>query len=586
MKFIFSYLKQYRSAMALILVIKMGASLSELLIPYVLEHLIDNVAPEKDLKATVFWAAVMLFLAAMVRVLNVSANRRSVRVAKNTIYEIRRDLFFHSVNLSGSQVDSVGLPSLTSRMTSDSYNVQNFVRSMLAMGIRAPVLLVGGIVITLHMDAGLAVVLCIIAPIVLASVAFVSVKGVPLYDRVQKSLDTVVRVMRENITGIRVVKALSKESYEIGRFRTANDDLAKQERKAGLIMAMPGPLMGFFLNIGLTLVVVYGAIRVNSGLTKPGVILAFLTYFNIILNGCMGVNRLFMMMSKANASAYRIASVIEKPEELAPISREAAAAPKGEGFIRFEHVSFRYGDSGAREDAGAFAGQQRQMSLTDIDFAVPKGGSLGIIGATGSGKTTVINLLMRFYDATEGNIFVDGRDVRTFGRDELHRMFGVVFQNDVVFSDTIAENITFGRDCTEEDIHRAAADACAREFIEKYDDTYQHKAAIRGSNFSGGQRQRLLISRALVGSPEILVLDDSSSALDYRTDAGVRKAIRENHGDATTIMIAQRVSSIMNLDQIIVLDEGRIIGHGTHQELMASCPQYREIYRVQMGEEG
>ena len=585
MKFIFSYVKKYYGAMALIVVLKSGAAFSELLIPYVLEHLIDDVAPRRDLTAVGLCAVIMLFLAVMVRVLNVAANRRTVRVSRDAIYRIRRDLFFHSVNLSGNQIDGFGLPSLTSRMTSDSYNVQNFIRSMLAMGIRAPVLLVGGIMISLRMDAGLASVLCVIAPIVLASVAFVSFKGVPMYEKVQKGLDTVVQVMRENITGIRVVKALSKEDYEIRRFRGANEDLTAKERKAGLVMAMPGPLMGFFLNIGLTLVVVYGAIRVNNGQTRPGVILAFLTYFNIILQGCMGVNRIFMMMSKANASANRIAAVIGQPEELAGTPGDAAAVPQGDGFLRFEHVSFRYG-SNARDESGSFDGEEPRMSLTDISFSVPKGGCLGIIGATGSGKTSIINLLMRFYDPTEGHVFVDGRDVRTYDRDELHKMFGVVFQNDVIFADSIRENITFGRDCTEEEIRGAAADACAAEFIEKYEDGYDHMAAIRGSNFSGGQRQRLLISRALAGNPEILVLDDSSSALDYRTDAGVRRAIRENHGNATTIIIAQRISSIMSLDQILVLDEGRIIGHGTHQQLMESCPQYREIYRIQMGEEG
>lgn len=585
MKFIFSYLKEYYRLMVLVVAIKFGASLSELLIPYVLEHLIDEVAPRQDLAQLAFWGGVMLFLAAMVRVLNVASNRRAVQIAEKATYEMRRDLFYHSVNLSGSQTDGFGLPSLTSRMTSDSYNVQNFIRAMLAMGIRAPVLLIGGIAISLTMDLGLASVLCVIAPIVLATVAFVSIKGVPLYEKVQQDLDGVVRVMRENITGIRVVKALSKEGYEIGRFRQANDELTRQERKAGMIMAMPGPTMSFFLNVGLTIVVVLGAVRVNNGVTKPGVILAFLTYFNIILNGAMGVNRIFMRMSKANASACRIAQVIEKPEELAPIPAEEAAVPGGEGFIRFEQVCFRYGENSVGQK-GEFAGQERQNSLTDISFAIPKGGSLGIIGATGSGKTTIINLLMRFYDPVKGHVFVDGRDVRTYDKDTLHRMFGVVFQNDVIFADTVQENITFGREVSGEDLRQAAESACAAEFIEGYEDGYEHMAAIRGSNFSGGQRQRILISRALAKKTEILVLDDSSSALDYGTDARVRKAIRERYRDTTTIIIAQRISSIMSLDDIIVLDEGRIIGHGTHDQLLQSCPQYRQIYRVQMGEEG
>lgn len=585
MKFIFSYLKKYKWAIAMIMTVKMMGTVVELLLPYVLEHLIDTVAPSKNLPMVFFWGVVMLILAVIVRFLNVFANRNAANVARKTTYTVRRDLFWHSLNLSGNQMDEFGLPSLTSRMTSDSYNIQNFIRASMAVGIRAPVMLLGGIAVTLTMDVGLASVLCIMAPIVTLCVAYVSRKGIPLFDKVQRSLDSVVRIMRENITGIRVVKALSKEPYEMERFRNANDDLTRSERRAGITMAMPGPIMGFFLNMGLTIVVLVGAIRVNSGVTKPGVILAFLTYFNMILQGAMGINRIFMMMSKANASANRIASVIEKPDELAAISEEAAAKPAGEGYIRFENVSFRYGENSLASSGNQFAGGQRQMSLENIDFCMKKGGSLGIIGATGSGKTTIINLLMRFYDPTEGHVFVDGRDVRTYDRDDLHRKFGVVFQNDVVFADTIEENIVFGREVDEEMMKAAAADACAAEFIEAYDDTYAHQAAIRGANFSGGQRQRILLSRALAGNAEILVMDDSSSALDYKTDAALRKAIREHHSDSTTIVIAQRISSIMSLDDIIVLDEGRVLGHGSHAQLLRTCPEYREIYRVQMGEE-
>lgn len=580
MKFIWSYLKKYKWSVLLVFVIKFTGTLVELLIPYVLEHLIDTVAPTKSLPMVGFWGCVMLMLAWMCRFLNITANRRAVRIARDTTYAVRRDLFRQSLRLSGSQVDAFGLPSLTSRMTSDSYNVQNFIRGVQAVGIRAPVLLIGGIAVTLIMDRGLAMILCIIAPIVVTCIVLVSRWGIPLYNRVQKSLDSVVRVMRENITGIRVVKALSKEEHETVRFGDANAALTHDEQKAGIIMALPGPILTFFLNVGLTLVVLQGASRVNSGVTEPGVILAFLTYFNMILMGAMGVNRIFMLMSKANASAYRIQAVVDQPDELSPISKEEAAEAPDDSFIRFDHVTFRYGQPGIR--ASDF---DRQSSLEDISFAIPKGGSLGIIGATGSGKTTIIQLLMRFYDASQGHVFVDGRDVRTYEQDELHRKFGVVFQNDVLFADTLEENIRFGRDISMERMMGAAEDAHAAGFIADTEGQYSHVAAIRGSDFSGGQRQRLLIARALAGNADILVLDDSSSALDYRTDANLRKAIREHYAGCTSIVIAQRVSSIMNLDQILVLDEGRIIGHGTHAQLMESCPAYREIARIQMGEE-
>ncbi len=595
MKLIFSYLKKYRGMIIVAMTIKSIAALGELMLPYVLEHMVDDVVPRKSGALIFGWGAVMIALAVFVRQSNIKANRMSAKVAKESIYEIRRDLFWKSLGLSGNQVDEFGLPSLNSRMTSDSYNVQNFIRSFQAMGVRAPILLIGGIAITLTMDVGLASVLCILAPIMIALVVFVSWKGIPLYEKVQQCVDDIVRIMRENITGIRVVKALSKEDYEIRRFDQANQHMAGKDIRAGIVMALPGPLMTFVLNVGLTIVVVVGAVRVNGGLTKPGVILAFLTYFNMISMGVMGLNRVFMMMSKANASASRIAAVVYAEDELVPLPEEKAAVTEREGYIVFDHVGFHYGrkTAGTVPESGnlanfsdrqyKFDGQGRQKSLDDIDFSMKKGGTLGIIGATGCGKTTIINLLMRFYDADEGAVFIDGKDVRTYDKDTLHRMFGVVFQNDVIFADSLKENIAFGRDVSPEQMDAAAADARARDFIREYEDTYEYKAVVRGANLSGGQRQRVLIARALAAAPDILILDDSSSALDYKTDAALRKAIREHHAGTTAIIVAQRISSIMSLDDIIVLEEGKIIGHGTHEELLESCPMYQEIYRVQMG---
>lgn len=583
MKFIFSYMKKYRKLVAAVMLIKLAGTLGELMLPYVLEHLVDDVVPEKDVKLVCLWGSIMILLAIFVRQANVRANRLSVRVAKESTYEIRRDLFWKSINLSGSQLDEFGLPSLDSRMTSDSYNLQSFIQSVQSLGIRAPILLLGGILITLTMDTGLAAILCIMAPIMIIAVVFVSMKGIPLYDKVQQSVDDIVRTMRENITGIRVVKALSKEDYEMRRFAGVNERMTKRDIRASIIMALPGPVLTAILNVGLTVVVLVGAVRVNEGTTQPGVILAFLTYFNMILMGVMALNRVFMLLSKANASANRIAAVVCTKEELLPIPAEEAAVTDREGVIVFDHVNFSYGNEKGADVREEFDGGNRQKCLENIDFSVKKGGSLGIFGATGCGKTTIINLLMRFYDADGGNIFIDGRDVRTFDKDELHRLFGVVFQNDVIFADTLRENISFGRDVSAEEIEHAADDAKAREFIEGYEDTYEHRAAVHGSNLSGGQRQRILIARALAAAPEILILDDSSSALDYKTDAALRRAIREHHSDTTTIIVAQRISSIMSLDDILVLEEGKIIGHGTHEELMRSCNMYREIYKTQMG---
>ena len=585
MGFLWKYLKKYRWMILGGMGLKLAGTLVELLIPYVMEHLLDHVVPRKETAPVLLWGGAMIALACIVRFLNVTANRRAVRVAKENILRIRQDLFHAALNLSGRQTDEIGLPSLISRMTSDTYNVQSFIQSVQTLGIRAPIILLGGIAITLTMDPGLALILCVMAPVMIGLVVFISYKGIPLYDMVQHGMDDIVRVMRENITGIRVVKALSKEAHEMRRFGEVNNTTARRDIKAGIIMALPGPVVTFFLNIGLTLIVFIGAHRVNAGVTQPGVILAFLTYFNMILMGVMGLNRVFMMLSKANASAARIAAVAELPEDLSRLPESQGAKTERGGYIVFDHVSFSYaGDGKTETDRAAFAGSTRQKCLKDIDFSIRRGGSLGIIGATGSGKTTIINLLMRFYDPEEGHVFVDGKDVRTWNRDELRRRFGVVFQNDAVFAASIRDNVIFGRNVDEQRLQEALEDSMAAGFVNRYADGADHEAAIHGGNFSGGQKQRLLIARALAAKPDILVLDDASSALDYKTDAELRKAIRNRHGDATLIVIAQRVSSIMNLDEIIVLDEGEMIGRGTHEELVRSCPVYREIQQTQMGE--
>lgn len=578
MKLIFRYMGRYRAAVLLAMGIKLAGTMTELLLPYILEYMIDDVVPAGSLPRVVLWGLLMFAAAVVCRQLNVLANRRTVDNAHRISYDVRQDLFVKTANLPGSAFDELGLPSLISRMTSDSYNVQSAVQQLQSMCVRAPMLLLGGMVMTLAMDLPLAMILVVMLPVLLAVVFFVSAKGIPMYNTVQKRLDNVVRIMRENITGIRVVKALSKADYEKRRFAAANREMTDCDIKASTVMAIPGPLMQLCLNVGLTLVVVAGAWRVNEGLTRPGVILAFLTYFNMITMGVMGLSRIFMTLSKASASAGRIAEVLAAPDEQRVLRPGEALQPSGAGFLRFENVDFSYGKTGA-----GFAGGEREKALDHISFSLNRGESLGIIGPTGCGKTTIINLLMRFYDADAGGVFVDGRDVRSYDKDELHRKFGVAFQNDMVFQDTLGENIRFGRDLDEAALRRAAKDAMAAEYIDSLEDGLDHPAAIKGANLSGGQKQRLLVARALAGNPEILVLDDSSSALDYKTDAAMRRAIARSHGDSTVILIAQRVSSVMGMDHILVMDNGRCLGYGSHGELLENCPPYREIYETQMG---
>ena len=406
--------------------------------------------------------------------------------------------------------------------------------------------------------------------------------GIPLYDKVQRGVDSIVRVMRENITGIRVVKALSKEEYEKRRFDKANQIMTDADLKAGVTMAMPGPIMQLFLNMGLTLVVIVGAKRVNSGVIAPGVILAFLTYFNMILQGVMGLNRIFMMMSKATASADRIRLILEAEDDQPVLPFREEDCPNADAHILFDHVSFAYHDVSENQSSDKFAGGAQEKCLSDIHFQVGRGESLGIIGATGSGKTTILNLLMRFYDCNEGGIYIDGRDVRTYEKKELRRKFGVALQNDTIFNDTLLQNICFWREVSETQAAHAAETANLASFIEGLEGKYQYVADIKGANLSGGQKQRTLIARAVADRPEILILDDSSSALDYRTDAALRKSIQQDLNDTTLIMVAQRVSSVMNLTNILVLEEGRIIGYGNHAHLMEHCPVYRDICKAQM----
>lgn len=583
LKLIFRYMRPHVRQISLSMTLKAMAAMGELLIPFVLEYIIDHVVPRGLLPPVFLWGLAMIAIAVAVRQLNIAANRSAIGVSKECIRQLRQELFVRTAHLSGHQTDAFGLPSLISRMTSDSYNVQNFMTSIQTIGIKAPMMLVGGIVITLAMDVALASILCIMAPLMIVAVTMVSRRGIPLYDNVQRKLDTIVRVMRENITGIRVVKALSKRDFEERRFRQANEDLTSSDLKASIVMAIPGPSVQMCLNLGLILVVIVGANRVNAGAMKPGVILAFLTYFNMILQGVMAFNRIFMLLSKASASADRIGLVLDTGEDqpVLPLTRERQS---GSGaLLEFDHVSFTHAAGEGEASAASFAGGQRAKCLDDVSFQVFRGETLGIIGVTGSGKTTIINLLMRFYDADEGGVYVDGRDVRTYGMDELRRRFGAAFQNDVIFADTLAENISLGRDLTPEDIHRAAEDAMAADFIAEKPGQYEYMADIKGANLSGGQKQRILIARALAMRPEILVLDDATSALDYKTDASLRRNIRTHYQGVTSIIVAQRISSILGADRILVLDEGRVIGYGTHEQLLDACPVYLDIYQSQMG---
>ena len=571
MKKIFSYLRPYFARMSIGLSIKFIGTILDLSLPWILARIIDDVIPQNDMVLIFIWAGVMLICAVLAFVTNIIANRMASRVARNTTEAIRHDVFEKSIKLSSAQIDEVSIASLEARLTSDTYNVHQMVGMMQRLGVRAPILLLGGILITLTLEPVLTLVLTAILPFVGILVWQVSKRGIPLYTKLQGKVDSLVGTVRENMSGIRVIKALSKTEYEKQRFAKVNQTVVDNEKKAAVTMALTNPVMNILLNLGLTVVIIVGAYRVNGGLTQPGKIIAFMSYFIIILNAMLMVTRMFVIFSKGSASANRLSTILDLPVELGAeeVLKSAENKSAKNYHIVFKNVSFSY--------------HKHRDNISNISFEIEHGKSLGIIGATGSGKSTLIQLLMRFYDADKGEIFIDGKPIQSIPSEELHKMFGVVFQNDTLFADTISENIDFGRNLSKEQIEMAAEYAQAKEFISSLNHGFEHMLTVRGSNLSGGQKQRLLIARALALSPQILILDDSSSALDYKTDSLVRNAINEVHGDTTKIIVAQRVSSIMQLDNILVLDEGKELGYGTHEELLKSCELYREIYTSQMG---
>ena len=569
MKLLLKTLKPFRVSVYIALVIKSTGAFVELAIPYILSYILDDIVETNSVPSIMFWGGVMVFCALCALICNVVANRMAARVARNTTKQIRHDLFERILYLSASQVDAFTVPSLESRLTSDTYNVHGFIGMSLRMGVRAPLLLIGGLIVTAILDPALTLVMIVVTPLISFTVYTISKKGIPLFKSSQSAVDSMVRIVREDSKGIRVIKALSKGDYERRRYDNSNKELVKCETKASTTMALSNPLVTFLLNFGLVAVITVGAFRANEGLTQPGKIIAFIQYFTLISNAMIGITRIFVRSSKGIASMHRISEVILTPEDMAVESEEKYPPKKDEPYICFDNVSFSY--------------VGRTNTLSNISFTLKQGESLGIIGATGSGKTTIALLLMRFYDVDSGAVRIGGRDVRTISSDEIHSMFGAVMQNDFIYNGTIGENIDFGRDISKEKIEWAAKNAQAAEFIDKLEDRYEYELTSKGTNVSGGQKQRILIARALAGNPDILILDDASSALDYKTDSALRRSIRENFANTTSIVVAQRVSSVMNCDLIIVLDEGKIIGKGTHDELLRSCEVYREISNSQIG---
>lgn len=576
MKMILRLVKPYWHMLVISLSFKSVGALADLFLPWLIAYMIDDEiprlksVPDANLTTLYLLGALMVLIAFLGLYLNVAANRKAEMIAALSVKGLRHDLFAKIERLSAYQVDHITRPSLISRMTTDTYNMYNATASMQRLGVRAPVLLFGGILMSLFMDPILTLIMIAMLPLIIVIVYYSSRKGIPLYKKSQGFVDQLVRKLREYVSGARVVRALSMSEHEKEMFDKANQNTVGAELKANITMAKINPMMHAVMNIGLVLVLVAGAYRLSQGQTQIGQIMAFVTYFTIILNAMMSITRVFVLASRATASAERIDEVLMMPNDLVDgfsVIEKDVKKP----HIEFKNVSFSY--------------NQKESNLTHINFKLYQGQTLGIIGATGSGKTTLIHLLMRFYDVDEGEILIYGKNIKELKQQELRESIGVVFQNDLIFADSIFGNIQFNRSgITEEDISIATRVAQA-EFIYEKEHDMAYQMAQRGMNLSGGQKQRVLIARAIVGKPDIIILDDASSALDYKTDMQMRNALKKEMQDTTMIIIAQRIASLKDSDLILVVDDGKIVAAGTHEELMNSSDIYHEIAYYQLGGE-
>ncbi len=576
MKMILRLVKPYWHMLVISLSFKSVGALADLFLPWLIAYMIDDEIPKlksdpnANLSSLYLLGAVMVLIAFLGLYLNVAANRKAEMIAAISVKGLRHDLFHKIERLSANQVDHLTRPSLISRMTTDTYNMYNATASMQRLGVRAPVLLIGGILMSLLLDPVLTLIMVAMLPLIIVIVYYSSKKGIPLYKRSQGFVDQLVRKLREYVSGARVVRALSMSEHEKKMFDQANQNTVNAELKANITMAKINPMMHAVMNIGLVLVLVAGAYRLNEGKTEIGQIMAFVTYFTIILNAMMSITRVFVLASRATASAERIDEVLMMPNDIV------------DGFLSIEkkqdipHIEFRN---------VSFSYNQKESNLKNISFKLYQGQTLGIIGATGSGKTTLIHLLMRFYDVDEGEILIYGKNIKELKQQELRQSIGVVFQNDLIFADSIYGNIQFNRSgISKEDIDVATRVAQA-EFIYEKENDMDHQMAQRGMNLSGGQKQRVLIARAIAGKPDIMILDDASSALDYKTDMYMRKALRQEMTDTTMIVIAQRIASLKDSDIILVIDDGKIVASGSHDELIKSSDIYQEIAYYQLGGE-
>ena len=587
MKKLLVYLKDYKKETVLAPLFKLLEASFELFVPLVMAAIIDNGIANGDRGYIGRMCLVLIALGIIGLTCSITAQYFAARAAVGFAAQMKQALFAHIQSLSFTEMDTVGTSTLITRMTSDANQVQNGVNMVLRLFLRSPFIVFGAMIMAFTIDVKAALVFVAAIPLLSIVVFGIMVVTTPMYRKVQGGLDAVLGITRENLTGVRVLRAFNKEESERKRFEATNGALAQMQKAVGRLSALMNPVTYIIINGAVIALVWTGAWQVENGVITQGEVVALVNYMSQILVELIKLANLIVTITKAIACGNRIESIFEMSSSLTDPAAENGQKAAEDGqktpsgasrtqdvpAVAFEHVCLTYKNAGAE-------------SLTDIDFQARPGQTIGVIGGTGSGKSSLVNLIPRFYDVTKGRVLVDGRDVREYPLSELRGKIGMVLQKAVLFQGTIRENLLWGKeDASDEELYRALEIAQARDFVEEKNGGLDAPVAQGGKNLSGGQRQRLTIARALVRRPSILILDDSASALDYATDARLRKAIREMEEGPTVFIVSQRAASIRHADQIIVLDDGEVAGIGTHEQLLAGCPAYQEIYYSQFEKE-
>lgn len=573
MGFLIKYIKRYYKFILIAiscLVIEVTADLMQ---PTLMATIVDSGIAKGDLSYVLKIGGKMIGITVIGAIAATLRNFLATRAAQNFGADIRGDLFKKIQGLDIKALDKFERASLITRLTNDVVNIQNLFYGIMRFFVRAPLLAIGSIVMAVRMDLKLSAIILVIIPLI-SIIIYLSIRlGYPLFMKVQLSLDKLNSSLREYLKGVRVVKAFNTFSYEEERFEEKNDDLSKATIKTNRVMAVFNPMISLLVNFSIIAILLIGGMRINNGTIEVGKIIAFINYMTQLLFALMAISHIFQSLVRARASAERIGEVFNEETTILDLGNEGLDYENKE-VLRFENVSFSYTDN------------LEEPILKNVSFSVDKGEFYGIIGSTGSGKTTLANLILRFYDANSGGIYIKGKNVKDSSLEKLRGVVSIVPQKTILFSGSILENVRWGnRNATLEEVKEVCKISNANEFIEKLQNGYEENVAQLGVNLSGGQKQRIAIARALIRKPEILILDDSTSALDNKTEYNIKKSLRKYLSSVTTIMIAQKITSIMDADKIMVLDEGEVVSIGNHEELIKNCRVYKDIYRSQFGEE-